>query len=124
MDITPETLYWITRLDGFNALGFMFTFIGGLVGAITGVIFLANKHSSDFGHNEIPILRKLSSSFLSMCVLGTTILLFVPTTKEMAAIIVIPKIANSEKIQNLGNEVYDLAIDWMKEIKEGKQIAK
>ena len=120
MEITPETLYWISRLDGFNALGLAFALIGGIAGGITGLFFLLNKYNSDFGCNEIPILKKLSLSFLSMLILGISILLFVPTTKEMAGIVVIPKIYNSEKVQTIGTELYNLAIDWMKEIHKSK----
>ena len=43
-----------------------------------------------------------------------------PTTKEMAAIIVIPKVANNEKIQELGDGIYQLANDWLKEISPKK----
>lgn len=44
----------------------------------------------------------------------------VPTTKEMAAIIVIPKVANSESVQGLGEGVVELAKAWMQELKPDK----
>lgn len=46
---------------------------------------------------------------------------FIPSTKEMCAILIVPAIANNEKAQNLGNEIYDLAVEWLKEIKPGKE---
>jgi hypothetical protein len=46
---------------------------------------------------------------------------FIPSTKQMAAIMIAPKIANSEKVQTIGNKVYDLAVEWMEELKPNKQ---
>ena len=53
--------------------------------------------------------------FLAVVIKLTTA--FVPSTKQMAAIIVVPKIANSEKVQTVGNKLYDLAVEWMDELK-------
>ena len=42
---------------------------------------------------------------------------FVPSTKQMAAIIIIPKIANSEIVAEMGDatkELIGLARDWMR----------
>ena len=44
----------------------------------------------------------------------------IPTTREMAVILVVPRIANSEKVQQAGNKLYDLAIEWMAELKPNK----
>ena len=41
----------------------------------------------------------------------------IPTTKEMCAIIVIPKIANSEPVQEIGSGIVDLAREWINEIR-------
>jgi hypothetical protein len=43
-----------------------------------------------------------------------------PTTREMAAILVVPRIANSEKVQTVGNHLYDLAVEWMEELRPAK----
>jgi hypothetical protein len=39
----------------------------------------------------------------------------------MAAILIIPKIANSEKVEKIGNGLYDLAVEWMNELKPAKK---
>ena len=56
--------------------------------------------------------------FLAVVIQLTTA--FVPSTKQMAAIIVVPKIANSEKVQTVGNKLYDLAVEWMDELKPAR----
>jgi hypothetical protein len=49
------------------------------------------------------------------------VLAFTPSTKQMAAIMIVPKIANNEKVQTIGNKVYDLAVEWMDELKPAKK---
>ncbi len=48
-------------------------------------------------------------------------LTFIPSTKQMAAIMIVPKIVNNEKVQTIGNKVYDLAVEWMEELKPNKE---
>ena len=43
--------------------------------------------------------------------------MFVPTTKEMCAIKLVPMIANDEQVQELPNKVVDLANEWLDELK-------
>lgn len=42
---------------------------------------------------------------------------FIPTTREAAAIVMVPAIANSEKVQTVGNRLYELAVEWMDELR-------
>ena len=57
---------------------------------------------------------------VALAILSLLVVTFVPSTKQMAAIIVLPKLANSEKIQTVGNRLYDLAVEWMDELKPKK----
>ena len=54
---------------------------------------------------------------LIMLVFFMSVGTFVPSTKQMAAILVVPKIANSEKLQTSGNKLYELAVDWIDELR-------
>lgn len=50
--------------------------------------------------------------------------ILIPTQKEMAAIIVVPAIANNEQIQKLGKNGLDLSVmatDYLKSVLEDKQ---
>jgi len=42
--------------------------------------------------------------------------MFVPTTKDLVAIKLIPAIVNNEDVQGVGVEFIDLAKDWLKEL--------
>lgn len=39
----------------------------------------------------------------------------------MAAIMIVPKIVNNEKVQTIGNKIYDLAAEWMDELAPKKE---
>ena len=60
-----------------------------------------------------------------MAVIGSIMMVLTPTTKQMAAIIVVPAIANSKVVQedipSEVREMYGLAKEWMKsELQKGK----
>lgn len=113
MTVTSSTLYWITRCDGFVAFGVIF-----FVLFAAAIIFLTNHII--FYESEMCAKFAWFASAIGL-ILSASIALFVPTTKEMAAIIVIPKIANSETVKELGDGVVALAQEWIEELKPNKE---
>lgn len=145
--ITPSTIYWLTRLDGIHhsldcIIGFLI-FVSILATAISVALFLMSHFTgnetfdvfdgkSDAELNDIhKAMRKWSwnaikgvaTGLVSIFLLQLS-LAFLPTTKEMAAIIVVPRIANSESIQQLGDGIVNIAQEWMKELAPKKGEAK
>lgn len=113
MTITQSTLYWITRCDGFFHAGIIFSALFGL-GTIFSTMYILLVDS------------KLFAKFVwAVCVVGlissVATALLVPTTKEMAAIIVIPELANSKTVKELGDGVVTLAREWIEELKPNKK---
>lgn len=99
-------IYWLTRMDsihhffaGMFAI-FLFCFCLGLC------IHLIEEQFTKFQVWTVGIITLL-------CSFG---LVLTPTTNEMAAIMIIPKIANNEDIQGVGSEIVSLAKDWLKEL--------
>ena len=45
----------------------------------------------------------------------------VPSTAQMAAIVVVPRIVNNEQVQTVGSRLYDLATEWLDELKPEKE---
>jgi len=41
---------------------------------------------------------------------------YIPSSKEMAAILIIPKIANNTKVSEMPNKLLDLANSWIEEL--------
>lgn len=108
--ITSEMVYWITRLDHFKGFGFFLIIVS---------VFLAFIIRGVIADNEFRpsrLLWFLVPIFISFC--GFIMTVFVPNTKEMCAILIIPKMANSETIKELGTdalEIKNLAISYLKE---------
>ena len=120
--ITPMQMYWLTRLSSFGqGLAFiiflLFLLSGGLV--VSGCI-LQDSDLSDITHRRGIKLIKLSSLSAVVAVVLLLVNCMLPTTREMAAILIVPRIANSEKVQTVGNHLYDLAVEWMEELRPAK----
>lgn len=129
--ITTSQMYWITRLDGIVTLLAVLASFLCVAGA---VIFVCGRNECSavkqwswdtdeiiaarrkFGHK----LYKASLMMFPVGILLFMLLVMIPTTKQMAAILIVPRIANSEKVQQAGNKLYDLAVEWMDELKPNK----
>ena len=130
MNITPWMLYWITRLDGIQVLFGLMTVIAIVVMVFTafcGYITLYNldyfpcqdKEKCKDMARVLFKISKLTIIFLLIGILG----IFIPSTKEMAAILIIPKIANSQTAEEMGKlplKLTDLANQWIEELKPRK----
>ena len=109
MTITPSTIYWIGICD---SIGIGFTIIGVicLIFALISVFAFLDVEWSKGVYIITPI-------FLLFGLLSFAVAIFVPSSKTAAAMYVVPAIVNNEKIQAVGNGIYDLAVEWMKELK-------
>lgn len=135
--VTETFVYWFTRLNHLHSFVGELAFLVGLatfITAITAVVYYgikcANETTQPSSYKPKEMLDKTVSLTttiykkttkvciicLSACIGLNAILTFVPTTKEMAAIYVIPKIANNEQLQNISNEIMELATGWLKEL--------
>jgi len=127
--ITESQIYWITRLDSINValevLSIAFGVVGSL-GLIMSIIgYFANKVDEQYEQNAkfIPICKRCiwySVGVLLLTFICAAGLTFLPTTKEMCAIKIIPVIANNEGVQELPQKAVELANEWMEELKPKK----
>lgn len=139
--ITPTQIYLLTRLDAFKgmitgtptniliALGFASTVI---VIALSCLYMFAGNGSYDIFEGKSDeefaaakeTIRKWRNRTLGFMLVCMTLLpalsavnALTPTSKEMAAIVVIPKIANSQPLSDIAANVVDLANAWLEELK-------
>ena len=117
MEITTMQMYWLVMLDNiFTGSVVMCT----LVTILLLCLIFGAADAADCGECPIiikiliPIVFILFISLFSVCI-------FLPNTKQMVAIMIVPKIANSEKVHTIGNRVYDIAVEWMEEMKPNKK---
>lgn len=135
--MTPTTMYWITRLDGIRDLlkGLdMFTSaltVCGLVASCaTAIVCMVmcgescsiSKIVEDSDYKLVRSFRNYAAKFTFCVFLPINILLslayaLTPSTKEYCAIKVVPAIVNNAKVQEFGDALYRLGVDWLKELR-------
>ena len=119
MTITPAQLYWITRLDSIGVAFAGIIIISILVGIIS-VIAVSLIYTEEVRERLIVWAKVSIAIAITHIICGA----FIPSTKEMCAILIVPAIANNEKVQGLGEDLYDLAKEWMQELKPAKGASK
>jgi MFS-type transporter involved in bile tolerance (Atg22 family) len=93
--ITTEMVYWIITLDK----------IVGALAVVAGLLLLvliAYATATFADRNDLhPVWFPFFCVVELILILGAV---FTPTTKQMAAIYIIPKLANNERIQEIGDK--------------------
>lgn len=111
--ITEEMLYWIFRLNAIHAFCFVVLLVGGLVTTLITVHLIIDKDYIDFSDYFYKRLLIFVKSMYVIIGIAILTLIFLPSTKEMAAIKLIPVIYNSDFVQKElpkeCKELYDFA---------------
>ena len=118
--ITPSTIYWIGQCDQIRCI-LGPAAVMGLIFTIALTIFAVGATFDSsvprFLRYLLSVLASLSCAVMFVAVIG---LLFIPTTKTVAAMYVVPAIINNEKLNDAGDRLYDLAVEWMEELRPAK----
>ena len=121
--ITTAQMYWLTRLTPLgHGVGFII-FLLALLALGLLVLGMMMQDPHEFNDEGCRIGWKFVKASPFVAVLAVILLIancLLPTTNEMAAILIIPRVANSEKVQTVGNHLYDLACEWMEELRPAK----
>jgi hypothetical protein len=135
--ITASEMYWMTRLDGIRnlmvtanvaAIVLLFVLAFMLLSYVINSLPSPSDSENAVGVKNCSILKGwfkwVSIAFVLLSVVSI-FRTFIPTTKEYAAIKFIPIVANSERVEKIGEdagELYDLTVDWLKDqLKDGKK---
>lgn len=127
--ISAGELYWVLKLDAIESF---FCWLGGLATAfftLASIISLVCYLIDEIMENSkgIQTTKKIFKRFalaLAVALLVLGIGKLIPTTKQMAAIIILPKIATQENVEALtgeAKEIYTLAKDCLKKLTETKE---
>lgn len=127
MTITPATMYWFTRLDNIHCFCNVLCLLFGLGIVIMIVATVATAADGCYDETNPQCKRNLKflkkiwmtvCGFLLFGILGT---IFVPTSRQMAMIYVVPQITESQVVKQDIPELYDLGVnalkDWLKQTK-------
>lgn len=127
--ITESTVYWITRLDAIHRLLCLpiALCVIGIIAIVLCQAVLRDPLLSGSVEDEkrrSGIANRILFRGTPLCVAVLLLLAagkaFLPTTKEMCAIKVIPAMVNNEKMQTVGGEIYNVALEWLDELRPAK----
>ena len=96
--ITESMLYWITRLDRLSTFCEVFAVISGIASAVLFIVLCILWLDPDGGEEPRKRAVKIFLPFFGICLLFTAGNIFVPTTKDMVLIKVVPAIVNSDLV--------------------------
>lgn len=122
MTITPATMYWFTRLDNITGAFQVITAAGIFALLFLSIAYWTTGGNTDemYDHKTIGGILKWLVPVWLFSVIGV---LFIPNSKEMAMIYVVPQITESQVVKQDIPELYDLGVnalkDWLKQTKGG-----
>lgn len=113
MEITPLMIYLISIAD--NIINFLIavTVIGGGVCALYLLISLDDCYEIDW---------KLVKRFLIPYIIFVFLLIITPSSKTLAAMYIIPPIANNQEVQELPKEVLNFIKEYLKDQRDDSDI--
>lgn len=119
--ITSWQMYWLTRLDSLIGASLPFMILGVLFSVAWVVVKAINIQEQDGAVDKFLSFSKwFVFPILLIGLIGQTL---IPSTKDMAAILVAPKILNNSEVQKLPDNILKLANEWMEELRP-KQVEK
>ena len=117
MTIDPSTIYWIGQCDCIRSVFPHIMFFGIFLSVVSIGLTIGCFCDRSISRPLCWMGVSLSSIFCVVSIIGILGQVFVPTSKTVASMYIIPAIVNNEKIQDAGNQLYDLAVSWMEELR-------
>ena len=121
MNVTPSMIYWISAFDNMREVAVPISVIGMIAGVIATIMYGVTKALEDeddcakaAAGVQDPVLKRFVGPAVAV---SLAILAFAPSSKTLAAMYIVPAIANNEKVQDVGNKLYELSVEWLEELK-------
>ena len=113
MEITPLMIYLIGIADNVTFFLGIVTRFGGVVGALYLFCSLDGDYEIDW---------KLVKRFLIPYIIFVFLLIITPSSKTLAAMYIIPPIANNQTVQELPKEVLNFVKEYLKDQRDDSDI--
>jgi hypothetical protein len=119
--ITASEIYWILKLDAIQNVFLAFSMLTGVFGIVMAIAWgVMNSSPDDCFDSEKKAASCRKRFFITVPIFAllAAVTALTPSTKQMAAIKIIPAIANSEIVGELSadaKELYRMGINAIKE---------
>lgn len=127
--ISGFTVYLICRLNSIVCFFVASCWISAIVSVLSLIVLcatwlvytdFASKTSLNDMQKTYIVVKRIWKIFFPVFLISSFFYIITPTSKELCAIIVVPKIANSiaenKQIQQLPDNIVGLANDWIKSL--------
>lgn len=122
--MTSSMIYWFTRLDGVVGFCTAITATAGIITLFCFVVWICTFDDVHNGEAIRKVCKRIFKVFIPIFILFWLCCLLIPTSKEMAGIYLLPKIANNENVKAIPNksmEIVNLKLDeWIKDMRDNK----
>lgn len=110
--ITPMQMYWLLKLDDIISvsLAIFMLAIPAFAICFTGTIMYKGDEYYEGEYKKFKTGRNILFWFV---LFFGSIAMFVPSTKQMAAIYIVPALTNNERVQNIGSKTLDISEDLL-----------
>lgn len=105
-------MYWLMMLDNISSLVIG---IALAVGIVLVVAILARIIVGDDDEDVKGVACKCMRFTVPILIVMAPLAALIPTTKQMAVIVVVPKIINNKEVQEMPEKLVELANGWMEE---------
>lgn len=118
--ITASEIYWILKLDAIQNVFLTFSFLTGVFGVAMLVSWEINSNLDEHLNTEKKAASCRKRFFITVPIFALLVITaaVIPSTKQMAAIKVIPAIANNEIVGELSADVKELYLMGINAVKE------
>ena len=122
--MNPWTVYWLFKLDDIQA--FLLLPMALSIANIVWSVMSSDDWNNSNEKNDENRRRKMKMPLLYLGIFCVFLSVIIPSTKTIAAIIVLPRIASAENLNTLSRDagdIYTLAMSKLKDV-IGEQAAK
>ena len=115
MTLSPWTIYLWGIADSVSSAAQTVFALSLLPTAILGGIYILAKCQADEDWEGFPVVKSWFRRAITVAIFNLLLATFLPSSKTIAMMVVLPAIVNSEPIQKDLTEVYRMAVDALKD---------
>jgi cytochrome bd-type quinol oxidase subunit 2 len=115
-------IYLASIVDSIIFTAGLITAIGGIVCCVFIALYLCSKlagdsffyssTSEDERNSIIRLFRKIKNYSMAIVIVALLIAIFVPNSKSIGAMYILPKIINNEDVKKVSDNLLELAVQW------------